>query len=444
MNYQDLTEQLVKKCINKGADASEIFLGNNRSLSIRVRNGEIETITESSSRGVGFRVFKQNRMAFSHCNDLSESSLDNAVSRAVSFAGSTTADENNVIPSEKGISEVSGLFDPQIVQISMDRKISLAKEAEKSAMRDERITKSGGSSYSENEAETFLANSNGLSKSYRSTRCGFSVYVVAEKDEQKSSGEESCSRRFFTDLKPAGDVAEKAAESAYEMLDPRMVKTQRAAVVFHPDAARALLGGILGAVNGERVLQGASFLGDKKDQAIGSELIHLIDDGVREKGLASRPFDGEGVPTRREVIVENGILRAFMYNTIVARRAGTQSTGNAARGGFTSLPGIGPHNFYLDAGEHTPEEIIAGTPGGLWVRGVTGYGINPVNGNFSGGVSGFWIENGKAVFPVKGLTIAGSAFQMLTDIDMVGNDLDLNRSFTAPTFRIKEMQIGGD
>lgn len=444
MNYQDLTEQLVKKCINKGADAAEIFLGNNRSLSIRVRNGEVETITESSSRGVGFRVFQQNRMAFSHCNDLSESSLDNAVSRAVSFARSTTADENNVLPSEKGISEVSGLFDPQIVQISMDRKISLAKEAEKSAMRDERITKSGGSSYSENEAETFLANSNGLSKSYRSTRCGFGVYVVAEKDEQKSTGGESCSRRFFADLKPAGDVAEKAAESAYEMLDPRMVKTQRAAVVFHPDAARALLGGILGAVNGERVLQGASFLGDKKDQAIGSELIHLIDDGVREKGLASQPFDGEGVPTRREVIVESGILRAFMYNTIVARRAGTQSTGNASRGGFTSLPGIGPHNFYMDAGEHTPEEIIAGTSRGLWVRGVTGYGINPVNGNFSGGVSGFWIENGKAAFPVKGLTIAGSAFQMLMDIDMVGNDLDLNRSFTAPTFRIKEMQIGGD
>jgi PmbA protein len=160
--------------------------------------------------------------------------------------------------------------------------------------------------------------------------------------------------------------------------------------------------------------------------------------------LGSAPFDGEGVPTQKRIIVDKGILKGFMYNTIVAKRAGIKSTGNASRGGFTSIPDIGAHSFYMAAGSGTPEEIIKATKTGLLLKGVTGYGINPVNGNFSGGAQGFWIENGKIAFPVKGLTIAGNAFEMLEGIDMAGKDLDLNRSFTGPTFRIKLMQIGGE
>ena len=159
--------------------------------------------------------------------------------------------------------------------------------------------------------------------------------------------------------------------------------------------------------------------------------------------MRSKPFDGEGVPTQKRTIVDKGVLKDFMYNTIVAKRAGVKSTGNASRGGFTSVPGIGAHNFFVAAGKNSREEIIKVTKVGLLLKGVTGYGINPVNGNFSGGASGFWVQNGKIAFPVKGLTVAGNAFDMLNAIDMVGNDLDLNRSFTAPTFRIKLIQIGG-
>jgi PmbA protein len=290
----------------------------------------------------------------------------------------------------------------------------------------------------------FLANSNGLNKNYRETACSFGVSVVAEKGDQKSSGGEYCSRRFYADLAPVEDVAAKAAEDAYAMLDPRMVKTQKAAVIFDPDAARSVLGGIMSAVNGERVLQGASFLRDKVGQQIGSPLITILDDGTRPKGMASVPFDGEGVPTQKRAVVELGILKGFMYNTIVAKRAGVPSTGNASRGGYRSLPGIGAHSFYMAAGTTPPEEIIRNTKRGLLLKGVTGYGINPVNGNFSGGASGFWIENGRIAFPVKGLTIAGTAHEMLNAIDMLGEDLDLNRTFTAPTFRISEMLIGGE
>lgn len=443
MDYKILAEELVKKCLKKRADQAEVFIESGRNLSIEVRNGDIETVQEAATHGVGFRVFVTGKMAFSSCNDFAPRALDNAIESAVRFAANTTPDENNVLPDEKAVTKVEGLYDSQISQIPMEKKIELAKKVEQLAMKDSRITKSSGASFSEGEGEVFLANSNGLLKSYKESGCGFGVSVVAEKGDQKSTGGESCSRRFFADLKSPEEIAEKAARDAYEMLDPQMVKTQKASVIFDPDVARAILGGILSAINGERILQGASFLRDKMDQKIASELVTIIDDGTRPKGMSSVPFDGEGVPTQKRTVVDKGILKGFMYNTIVAKRAGVKSTGNASRRGFASLPGIGAHNFFMAAGKSSPGDIIKATKVGLLLKGVTGYGINPVNGNFSGGASGFWVENGKISFPVKGLTVAGNAFEMLDGIDMVGNDLDLNRSFTAPTFRIKLIQIGG-
>jgi PmbA protein len=443
MQHENLPRDLVDRCLSKGADAAEVYLETGRQLRIEVRGGELETVQESSSHGVGLRVFREGKMAFAHCNDLSDTSLDAAIASAVDFARHMTADEHNVLPTDSGAREVGGLVDPSLGGMSLDSKIELITETEQLAMQDSRITKSDGSRYSEAESAVLLANSHGVSKNYRSTLCSFGVSVVAEKGDQKSSGGESCSRRFFADLVTPAEVAEEAARSAYEMLDPRMVRTQRATVVFHPDVARSLLGGILGAINGERVLQGASFLAGKVGERIGADLLTVIDDGTRPKGLASSPFDGEG-PTPRRTIIDGGVLHGFMYNTMVASRAGVESTGNASRGGFTRLPGIGPHNFYMEAGGADPQDIIDATSNGLYLRGVTGYGINPVSGNFSGGAQGFWIRNGRITFPVRGLTIAATAEEMLHGIDMVGNDLDLNRSMTAPTFRISSMQIGGE
>lgn len=443
MQHENLPQELVDRCLSQGADSAEVYLQTSRQLSIEVRNGALETIQESTSHGAGFRVFKEGRLGFSHSNDLSRASLDEAVARAVSFARHMSADEHNILPDDPGVTEVEGLYDPALGNVSMDRKIEMLEELESMALSDPRINKSDGARYGEGEGTVRLANSNGLVKDHRTTGCSYGVSVVAEKGDQRSSGGEYCSRRFFSDLLPPEDLSEKAARSAYEMLDPRMVRTQRAPVIFHPDVAHALLGGILGAINGERVLQGASFLAGRLEERIGSGLLTIIDDGTRPRGMASAPFDGEGVPTQRRVIVENGVLRGFLYNTIVGSRAGVPSTGNASRGGFSTLPGIGPHAFYVAAGLTDPEEIIRSTPGGLYLKGVTGYGINPVSGDFSGGAQGFWIENGRLAYPVKGLTIAATADEMLNGIDMMGNDLDLNRSMTAPTFRIREMQVGG-
>jgi PmbA protein len=444
MDYKALAEQLVGTCTKKGADAAEVYLETGRRLGIEVRNGEIETVTEAASQGVGFRVFVRGRMAFSNCNDLRETALEAAIARAIQFAQQTTADPNNVLPTEKGMTAVDGLYDPAVAKATIDQKIELARTVERLGMKDPRITRSAGARYGEVEAETFIANSNGLSKSYKSSSCSLGVSLVVEKGEQKTSGGESCGRRFFADLKPPEEIAGRAIARAVEMLDPRMVKTQRAAVIFGPEVGRSILGGILAAINGEAVVQGASFLGNKLNQKVASDLVTLVDDGTRPKGPASRPFDGEGVPTQKRVIVEAGVLKGFMYNTGIAKRAGVKSTGNASRDGFTGLPGIGPHNFYMMAGSTPPEEIVKATKVGLLLKGVTGYGINAVNGNYSGGAEGLWVENGAVAFPVKGLTIAGTAAEMLNGIDLVGNDLDLNRGIATPTFRIAVMQIGGE
>ena len=443
MDYIKLTNSLVEKAGKLGADAAEVYLETARNLSIQVQDGEIETIEEASSTGVGFRVIVGGKLGFSYCNDLNDSALEDTLKRAIAFAKLTTADDSNVLPASAESPAVEGLYDPAISSVPMEQKIRMAIDLEKLALSDPKITKSSGASYGEGEGEVFIANSNGLSKNYKSSGCSIGVSVVAEKGEQKNPGGESCGRRFFSDLLPLSEIASKAARKAWELLDPVMIPTQRAAVIFDPDVAASIFGGVIGALNGDNVSRGASFLKDYMDKPFASPMLTIIDDGTRPKGMGSAPFDGEGVPIQKRVLVEKGVVKGFIYNTIAAKRAKAGVAGNASRGDFSSLPGIGTHNLYVEAGTQSQDEIIKATDKGLLLKQVTGYGIDPVTGNFSGGAAGFWIEKGEVKHPVQGVTIAGNAFDILKNIDMMGNDLDLNRRMASPTFRVKEMQIGG-
>ncbi len=444
MDYAEFSKSLVKKCLASGADEAEVFLQAVRNLNLRLRNGFVETVQESNSKGVGLRLLVKGSLGFSSSNDLSDKALEEAIGSAVRFARITTPDPNNVLPNDPATTPVEGLYDPDLSKVRVEDGIRLAQAVEEKALAQPGITKSAGAPYTQSEGEVFLANSHGLAKGYKQTACGYGISVVAEKGEQKSTGSESCQRRFYADLKKPEEVAAKATRDALEMLDPKMVKTQGAAVIFHPDVGRTLLAGILAAVNGERVLQGASFLARSLGQKVGSELLSVIDDGTLAKGLASRPFDGEGVPTRKQPVIEKGVLKMFLHNTRTAKRAGVASTGNASRARFDSLPDIGANNFYLERGTMAPEEIIAATPRGLLLKEITGYGINPVTGYFSGGASGLWIEEGKVVFPVKGLTVAGTAQEIFNGLDLLGTDLEMDRAFATPTFRIAQLLVGGE
>jgi PmbA protein len=443
MNYSSLAEKLVSKALKDGADAAEIYISAGRNLSVNILNNEIETIEEADSAGAGIRVIVGGAIGFSYSNSLDIKALEETVEMAVKFARLTTPDENNVLPDNAGMTAVEDLFDPGIENVALEKKIAMAIELEKLAMSDKRITKSSGSFYGESIDEIFISSSAGFTKSYKASGCALGVNVVAEKGDQKKTGGEYASRRFFSDLPALDNIAGIASEKAWEMLDSRIVRTQKAAVIFDPDVAGSLLSGVIAALNGERVLQGASFLARSMGRQFASPLLTIIDDGTRARSLGTSPFDAEGVPTQKRAIVENGVVNGFLYNTIAARRAGTVSTGNASRNGYSSLPGIGTHHLSLAAGTLSRSEIISSTDRGLLLNGVTGYGIDSVNGNFSGGASGFWIEKGEILYPVEGLTIAGSADTILNGIDMMGNDIDMDRSFAAPTFRVAEMQIGG-
>jgi len=443
MNYSSLAEKLVSKALKDGADAAEIYISAGRNLSVNILNNEIETIEEADSAGAGIRVIVGGAIGFSYSNSLDIKALEETVEMAVKFARLTTPDENNVLPDNAGMTAVEDLFDPGIENVALEKKIAMAIELEKLAMSDKRITKSSGSFYGESIDEIFISSSAGFTKSYKASGCALGVNVVAEKGDQKKTGGEYASRRFFSDLPALDNIAGIASEKAWEMLDSRIVRTQKAAVIFDPDVAGSLLSGVIAALNGERVLQGASFLARSMGRQFASPLLTIIDDGTRARSLGTSPFDAEGVPTKKRAIVENGVVNGFLYNTIAARRAGTVSTGNASRNGYSSLPGIGTHHLSLAAGTLSRSEIISSMDRGLLLNGVTGYGIDSVNGNFSGGASGFWIEKGEILYPVEGLTIAGSADTILNGIDMMGNDIDMNRSFAAPTFRVAEMQIGG-
>ena len=305
MNYKDITEKLVNKCLQNGADEAEVYLQLSRNLSVQVLNNEIETIEEASSQGVGFRVFVDGRMGFSHCNDFSDKALEETLKRAIAFARLTSANENNVLPSDEGVTKIQGLYDPEIANIPMEEKIEMALKLESLAMNDPRITKSSGAGFGEGDNEIFIANSNGLSKSYKTSACSIGVSVVAEKGEQKNTGGESCSRRFFTDLLPIEDIAAKASREAWEMLDPKMVRTQKAMVIFDPDVARSLIGGIIGAINGERVAQGASFLKDSMNEQFASPLLTIVDDGTKAKGM------GKVFQHRKEFLLKTVFSKAL-------------------------------------------------------------------------------------------------------------------------------------
>ncbi|MDH7482039.1 MAG: TldD/PmbA family protein [Armatimonadota bacterium] len=444
MDYVSFAQDVVKQAIRAGAHEVDVYIQTGDDFEVEVRLGEIEELTQASSKGLGLRVFVDKRMAFASTTDLHMPVVSDLIKTTVQLAKAANKDKYNGLP-DVGPGAVPDLklFDPALAALPIDERIRMAREAEKASFEfDPRVTSSYGAGFEAYSGNRVLANSNGIAYTYSSTHCSISVAPVAEEDGKKQIGGAYSSRRFLAELASPEEVGREAAQKAVEKLGARKVETQKVPVVFDRMVGPDLWGPIFSALDGDSVHKGISFLKKKLGKRIASPVVCVVDDPLMPGGVGSMPFDGEGILTSRKIVIENGVLQMYFYDTRTARKYGKQPTGNTRRG-YSGTPHISPSNFYLQPGEKSRDEIIRGIKKGFYVTDTIGRGANIVTGDFSVGATGIWISDGELAFPVQEVTIAGNMLEMMLNIEEVANDIRFISNIASPTFKIAEMMVAG-
>jgi len=444
---QDLGRDLLDAAKRKGATAGEVVMAESESFAVTVRMGEVEKISQAGEKRLGVRLFLGNSSASASTSDISKPSVEKLIDDTVRMARVTAQDPQAGLPAPellaRDLPELD-LVDESAHGISVDEKIAIALETEKSALAfDRRINNSEGAEFSNQYGRVVYVNSHGFAGEYRGSTFGHSVSPVAKENGSMQRDYWYSSNRKFAKLESSRHVGEKAARRVLRRLGARKVKTCEVPVVFDPDMAASLLRALASAINGYSLYKGASFLAGKLGTRIGSELLNVIDDGTIPGALGSRPFDAEGLPVRKKSVVEKGELKSYLLDTYSGKKLGMASTGNASRSAGEP-PGVSPANFYLAAGQDAPEAIIGSVKNGFYVTEMIGFGVNMVTGDYSRGAAGLWIENGALAYPVEEVTVAGNLKEMLQNIAMVGNDLELRGRVAAPTVLISRMTVAGD
>lgn len=447
MITKESLSDIVNQAVKRGATDAEAIGVQTTEFHVEVRLGEIDKLQEAASRGIGLRVLYQGRQASSSTSDISPQAIDEMISRAVEMAKLTSVDEAATLPLREELAGESadlGLYDPGVSELPTERKIEMALSAEKAARgADSRITNSEGSACSTAVSKTILVTSAGFAGEYQGTTCALMVAPIAKDGDQMQVagwGDRQCA---LTSLDSPETLGLEAARRALRKLNARKVPTQEAPIVFESSVAEDLLGDFFTAVDGYSIFRRASFLVGRLGEQIAAPELTVIDDGQMRGRVGSRPFDGEGLATRRTVVVENGVLKNYLLNTYTARKLGLRSTANAARA-LTGAPVVGFSNFFIAPGVYKPEEIISSIKNGFYVTEMIGFGFNAVTGDFSRGASGWWIEDGKLAFPVEEVTIAGNFRDMLGGITMIGDDLRFRGRIAAPTIKIDRMMVSGE
>ena len=450
LSLEQIAADAVQQALAGGATDAECTISEGEEFSVSVRMQEVENLKEAGSRGAGIRVLTGEKGAqqggSSYTSDLSPEGIEKMVKAALELAKITSVDPFGGLPEPGELGKLDGdlkLYDDAIAKMTTEWKIDQAMRAEKAALDfDPRIQLSEGASFDSHIGRRIFANSRGFLGSYRTSSCSLSVVPVAKQDGAMERDYWHTSARNSTRLESPESVGRIAAGRAIRRLNARKVPTQKVPVIFEPRTAGQLLGDIFGAVNGGAIYRHASFLAGKLGEKIASDALTVVDDATIPGLFGTTPFDDEGVASRRTMVIEKGVLKSYLLNTYSARKLNLKTTGNASRG-ITGNAGIGPGNFFVEAGALAPAEIIANIPSGLYVTELIGGGANTVTGDYSSGAAGLWIENGKLTYPVSEITIAGTMQQMLQGIEQVGSDLEFRGSIAAPTILIREMTISG-
>ncbi len=445
----ELATGLLEKAKKKGATAADLIMAESEAFSVQVRLGEVEKVTHAQEKRLGLRVFFGKRSAITSTSDLSPDSLDKLLDETCALSQATAVDEYAGLPPlEDCVKKIPDmdLWDPSVRSLSIEEKIKLAKETERAALAyDSRMINSEGADFSHDEGRILYANSYGFVGEYAVSSHSLSVSPVAAEPGTGNMQRDYwySVQRKLARLEPAGLIGQKAAQRTLRRLGAKKIQTQQVPVIFDPEMSASLLSSLFAAVSGSAIYKGASFLIGKLGQRIASPHVTVYDDGTIQRALGSKPFDAEGLPTRKTTVVEKGVLKSYLLDNYSARKLGLASTGNATRG-VGDVPSVGPTNFYLAAGTSSPEEMIRSVSRGLYVIELLGFGVNPVTGDYSRGAVGIWIENGELTYPVEEITIAGNLKEMLMNIQMVGNDLEFRGRIAAPTVKISKMTVAGN
>ena len=447
---RDTVERAIDRARRAGASAVDAILIESDSVEARVRAAEIDFVTQAHERILGIRALVASeggmRSASTSTSDLSPEAVDRMAAETTTLARATAADPTAGLPDEPFATEFPdlALFDPADRDVDVKMRIEDARAAETAARgADPRIENSEGSQISSNFAHVAYGNSAGFFGEYDTAAHSLFSEPVAKSNGGLQRDYWYTIARRLSDLEKPETVGRRAAERVLRRLGAKRVQTTEAPVIFDAVTAPSLLGHLIGCVTGYSVYRQTSYLAGKLGETIATDSMTVIDDGIRPGGLGSKPFDGEGLPTRRTVVVDRGRLTNYLLDSYSARKLEMKSTGNATRGAGSS-PGAGSTNLWLEPGKQSLDEIIASTDRGLLVTELIGMGFNPITGDYSRGAAGLWIEGGEIVGPVEELTIAGNLSEMLMDIDAIGSDLLWLGSTASPSLRVSKMMIAGE
>jgi PmbA protein len=447
-DLQSLAADVVRRAMQGGATAAECVVREGDEFSTLVRLGQVETLKESGSKAIGVRVFFGQRAASTYSSDFSSAGIDRMLKSALELAKITSEDPFAGIPDAGQFGALSGnldLYHEDVYSLPGPERIDYARRAEKAALdADPRMKNSDGGSFDAATGRKVLANSHGFVGEYRRSYCSVAAVPIAQDEQGHMQRDYWYSvSRSLAKLESAEEVGKEAARRTLRRLGARKAKTAQVPVVFDPMVANSMLEHIFEGINGDSVYRGASFLAGKLGQKIASDNVTVVDDGTMPGGFGTSPFDGEGIPTRRTVVIENGVLKSYLLNTYTAKKLGLATTANASRG-LAGTPSISPGNYFLQAGKRSPKQIIGEIKEGLYVTEFLGMGVNLVTGDYSRGASGLWIVNGELAFPVEEITVAGNLKDIFLNIAEIGSDLEFRGSVASPTIRIEGLTVGGE
>jgi PmbA protein len=438
----NLAEDILARAKKLGADSCDALAIDAQGTDIEMREGEIEKLERTESRGLGLRVFIDQSSALISGSVFTSESLDRLAETAVAMARATPPDSFAALaPSELLTKDTPELDLISSYLPESDKLKALALEVEGAALAVKGVTKSGGASASASQRKIVLATSAGFGQTYGRTSLSLSVSAIAGEGTGMERDYDYSAACHFEDLKTPQEVGKSAGERAVKRVHARKIASQAVSVIYDKRVASSLLGHLSSAINGAAIARGTSFLKSHMGQQIFSKGISIIDDPLRLRGLASRPFDGEGLPCSKRELIADGVLTGWVLDLRSSRQLGLPPTGNGSRG-LSSPPGPSTSNLHLEPGRLSPEQMIASIRQGLYITELIGNSVNMVTGDYSRGASGFWIKNGQLAFPVSEITIAGNLRDMFMTLEPA-NDLIFKSSTNAPSCRVEGLTIAG-